>query len=200
MQKILDIFQQQGGYARMKDLKAASVQPRDIKHLLELGEIEKVKPGLYKLAGMAETDGIPQSFIDVCNAMPRGVICLLSALSYYDFTTFIPPEIYVALPNHEKPARMEYPPTRVFYFRDNNYKNGINFIQTSAGIVRIYDKEKTICDVFRMRNSLGEDVALEGLKNYLRTRSFNINKILKYAQIGRIKNTIIPYIKAMVAQ
>ncbi|MBN2413379.1 type IV toxin-antitoxin system AbiEi family antitoxin domain-containing protein [candidate division KSB1 bacterium] len=200
MKKILDIFQQQGGYARMKDLKAASVQPRDIKRLLEQGYIEKVKPGLYKLPNLPEIDGIPHSFIDVCNAIPKGVICLLSALSYYDFTTFSPAEIYVALPNYEKPSQIEYPPTRIFYFRDINYKTGINTMETSYGSIRIYNPEKTICDMFRLRNSLGEDVALEGLKNYLKTKQSNISRLLEYAQTGRIKTIITPYMKAMITE
>lgn len=50
--------------------------------------------------------------------MPEGVICLLSALDYYGLTTFNPSEIYVAIPHAAKAPGIEYPPVKVFYFRD----------------------------------------------------------------------------------
>ena len=72
-------------------------------------------------------------------------------------------------------------------------------IKTKSGIVKIYNKEKTICDLFSYRNKLGEDIALEALKNYLRSKDFNLNKLRQYANKMRIKTIIAPYIKAILA-
>jgi hypothetical protein len=68
------------------------------------------------------------------------------------------------------------------------------------GSFKIYNAEKTICDMFRYRNKLGEDIALEGLKNYLKRKDANINKLWEYAIKCRVKTIVQPYIKAMVAQ
>jgi len=195
----------------MKELKAVSFQTRDIARLLKQGTIIKVKPGLYRLANLGDVmvplpgiqgvgSTISQEMIDVCKALPRGVICLASALAFYDLTTFNPSEIYVAIPNAAKAPKMDYPPLRVFYFRERFYKPGIERIKVPPSTIKIYNKEKTICDMFRYRNKYGEDLALEGLKTYLSRKEADVNKLRKYAGICQVKTVMMPYLKALVRQ
>ncbi len=200
MKEIIGYFKMHQGYARMKDLKEAGFHTRRIKQLLLDGKIEKMKPGLYKLANVDSMGNYFQQFIDVQKSMPKGVICLISALEYHQLTTVNPSKIYVALPNKEKPGKLKYPPTEVFYFRDQFYNRGIKEIQTESGNFKIYNAEKTICDMFRYRNKLGEDTALEGLKNYLKRKDAKINKLWEYAIKCRVKTIVHPYIKAMVVK
>jgi predicted transcriptional regulator of viral defense system len=200
MKKMIDIFNNQGGYARMKELKAASVHTREIQRLIQDGVIEKIKPGLYKLVDLPETDGVPTSFVDICQAIPSAIICLLSALDYYKLTTFVPSQVYAAVPNSFKPPKIEYPPVNYFYFRERFYELGIETIKTSISAVRIYNREKTICDVFRYRRKLGEDIALEGLGNYINSKEANIRLLNDYAEKCQVKTIIAPYLKALLAQ
>lgn len=184
----------------MKELKAASVHTRDIQRLVAEGVIEKVKPGLYKLADLEVSGRVPIGFVNVCRAMPVGVICLLSALDYWELTTFAPSQIYMAVPNSFRPPKIDYPPVNIYYFRERFYECGIETLATSMGEVRIYNREKTICDVFRYRNKLGEDVALEGLKNYITTKGMSIRVLEEYAEKCQVKTVIAPYLKALLAQ
>jgi predicted transcriptional regulator of viral defense system len=199
MEKILNFFYDHGGYARMRDLKAAAIQTRDITRLVRQNKIEKIKPGLYRLVDLPEVDGIPISFFDICHAIPKGIICLVSALEYYDLTTFNPSEIYVAIPHAEKKPKIEYPPAKIYFFRNRFYQAGIQEIRKNLGVIRIYNPEKTICDMFRYRNKLGEDIALEGLKNYLGRKDANINKLQEYAEMSQVKTVLFPYIKVLIA-
>ena len=198
--KIISIFQHNGGFARTKELKRAAVHTSDITRLVHDGVLEKIKPGLYRMAELPQTNGVPTSYIDICQAVSNGVICLLSALDFYDLTTFNPSEIYVALPHSAKLPKIEYPPIRKFFFRDRFYFCGMEEIKTAHGIVRIYNQEKSICDMFRYRNKLGEDIALESLKNYLKQKESDINKLLEYANQCQVKTIMFAYIKAMIAQ
>jgi len=198
MVDIIRYFKKHRGYARMKDLKIAGFHTRKIKQLLSEGKIERIKPGLYKLPAVYSMGNYSQGFIDVCNSMPKSVICLLSALEYHQLSTVNPSKIYVALPNKDKRSKIEYPPVEVFYFRDRFYNWGIKEIVTNTGSFKIYNPEKTICDLFRYRNKLGEDIALEGLKNYLKRKDAKINKLWEYAIQCRVKTIVHPYIKAMV--
>jgi hypothetical protein len=59
--------------------------------------------------------------------------------------------------------------------------------------------EKTLCDLFRYRRRLGEDVALEGLKNYLKRKTARIHTLREYAEICQVKTILTPYLKAMIA-
>lgn len=199
-EKIISVFQRHGGFARTKELKQAAVHTRDISRLVQEGVLEKIKPGLYRMADLPQTNGVPVSFIDVCQAVPTGVICLLSALDYYDLTTFNPSEVYVALRHSAKLPKIEYPPIRKYFFRDRFYFPGIEEIETAHGMVRIYNQEKSICDMFRYRNRLGEDIALESLKNYLRRKEADINRLMEYAGQCQVQAVMEPYVKAMIAQ
>jgi len=182
----------------MKELKEASFKTADIKKLVAEGVLDKIKPGLYRISGLEYPADISLGFVDISKAIPRGVICLISALSHYELTTFNPSEIYVAIPNETYAPRIIYPPTVVFYFRDRFYKAGIEMVDTIYGKVRIYNREKTICDMFRYRDKLGEDLAIEGLKNYINYRHADLYQLRQYADICRVKTTIIPYLKALV--
>lgn len=199
-ERIISIFKAHGGFSRSKELKQASVHTRDIARLVREGVLEKVKPGLYRMADLPQANGVPISFIDVCQAVPTGVICLLSALDFYDLTTFNPSEIYVALRHSAKLPKIEYPPIRKYFFRDRFYFWGIEQIETAHGVVRIYNQEKSICDMFRYRNRLGEDIALESLKNYLKRREADINKLMEYAVQCQVNGVMQAYVKAMIAQ
>jgi len=179
----------------MKELRASGFQTRDIRTLIENGQIVKIKPGLYKLS---ELDIQNSGFIDVCKSVPKGIICLISALEYHGLSTINPWQIHVAIPHSEKRVKIKYPPVQFFYFRNRFYNWGSKEIVTKTGSFKIYNPEKTICDLFRYRNKLGEDIALEGLKNYLKRKDANISKLWDYAIRCRVKTIIQPYIKAMV--
>jgi hypothetical protein len=104
----------------------------------------------------------------------------------------------LAIPNSAKSPVIEYPPVKIFYFVTRFYSVGIEEIKTKHGIVKIYNKEKTIYDIFRYRDKLGLDLALEGLKEYFKTRKFNIPKLVEYSEICQVKTILTPYLKVLV--
>jgi predicted transcriptional regulator of viral defense system len=178
-------------------VKARGVHTDTVRKLLAKGKIEKIKPGLYRITDFTMT--AYQGFVDVCMATPKAVVCLHSALSYYELTTTVPPLVMVAIPREAKAPQIKYPPVKVFYFSHSNYEMGINTVQTETGDFRIYEVEKTIVDCFRYRNRLGEDAAVEGMKNYLNRKDANLNKLFFYARKGRMYRVIKPYVEALMA-
>lgn len=198
MDKITKYLSAAGGYARMKELHDAGFQTRDVSDLVTQGHIVRVKPGLYRLAGHDQS-GEYAGLAEVCRALPDGVICLLSALDYHGLTTFNPSEIYVAIPHEAKPPRLFYPPIKPFYFRERFYAPAIEQINTPAGEIRVYGREKTICDMFRYRQKLGEDLALEALKMYLKLKDSSTTRLLEYASTCQARTVMMPYLKALVA-
>ena len=196
MPNVKEIFKKHSGYAYLKDLKKQGIHTDTIRKLLVRGEIEKIKSGLYRLSDFAMMSH--QGFVDVCMAIPKAVVCLHSALSYYELTTIVPEVIMVAVPRETKAPHLEYPPVKVFYFSQTNYETGIKKVHTKNGDFRIYEIEKTIVDCFRYRNKLGEDVAIEGLRNYLKLKDANINRLFLRAREGRMYRIIKPYVEALM--
>lgn len=183
------------GYARMKDLKSIGIHPREIKKAVENGTIDKIKPGLYKLLDFPWDEN--SSFMDICKSNSKAVICLTSAIEYYGLTTFNPSFITFALPMNVKVNKINYPPIKAYYFRDKVYEMGIKTVASTGGNFQIYSVEKTVVDLFRYRQKIGDDIVLESLKNYLSSRKRDINLLVKYArECGSLKK-MTPYLMAL---
>jgi len=179
----------------MHELRNKGVQTRTIAKAVKDGVIEKIKPGLYKLVDYPWDEN--GSFADGCNSYNRAVICLTSAAAYYELTTFNPSYITVAVPHNTPGFKLDYPPIQVYYFPNKYHETGINEIDTKSGHIRIYNQEKTICDLFRYGNKIGDDIIIESLRNYLKQKKRNINKLFEYAVILKVKEKLQPYVKAI---
>lgn len=199
MEAITKYIANNGGFATMQELKAEEFHTRDIAALVKENKIEKIKPGVYRLADYSFFKNVNVSLISVCKAESNAVICLLSALDYYEMTDFNPPEIYYSIPHSQKKKTINHPPSRAFYFRKRFYDPGIEVIKTQYGELRIYNKEKTVCDMFRYRNKLGEEFAMQTLKNYLGQKKKSIATLIKYAEICQVKTVMMPIIKSLTA-
>ena len=183
-------------YITAQALHSQGLNSRGIKQKADSSEIIKIKRGLYRNAKFEELGN--QSFADLAMAVPYGVVCLLSALSYHELTTFLPSFVYLAIPNNARAPKIHYPPLKYYYFSPEQYSAGIETIKIGNYPVKIYCQEKTICDCFRYRNKVGLDMAKEGLKEYMKLKNRDINKMLHYAGICRVKPLIETWLNAIV--
>ena len=194
--KIEKIFKENQGYARTKDIVNAGIHKHYLYELVEKGEISKIKRGLYRWNDY-EIDSLHQ-LVEVNKIVPKGVICLLSALSYYELTTYNPWEYYIAIHRDEfKPKLPDYPPINIFYFADKQYNTGIEKVSIEGNTVKIYNLEKTICDCVRFRNKIGKDVVKEAINEYLRRKEKDIDKLLDYARITGVYNIVKKYLEVL---
>jgi predicted transcriptional regulator of viral defense system len=199
MEEITSYIAQNGGFATMKEMKDANIHTRDIANLVKENVLNKIKPGFYRLADYKFFKDVNLSLITVCRAEPQAVICLISALDFYEMTDFNPSEIYYAIPHSKKSKTIINPPIKTFYFRERFYKPGIEAVETKYGEIRIYNKEKTVCDMFRYRNKLGEELAMQALKNYLGQKKKSVATLIKFAEICQVKTVMMPIIKSLTA-
>jgi len=195
-ERIYEVFRNRKGFARTKDILEAGIHRRDIKKVRDAGKIIRIKRGLYRVSEIPLISN--QGFIDLARAVPEGVICLLSALSYYELTTFSPSIISMAFCRDSRRPKIEYPPVEFYKFSKKQFEAGIEEIKIKGYKIRIYCPEKTICDFFRYRNKLGLDIAKEGLSEYLKRKNRNLEKLLKYSEICRVKPLLQIWLNALV--
>ena len=195
--KIKKIFKNNYGYARTQDILDANIHSSYLYKLEDEGEVTKVKRGLYR---WNDQEYDPEmEMVEVQKIVPDGVISLLSALSYYELTTYNPWEYYVVIHrDHFKPALPDYPPISIYYFSENQYYTGITEIDIKGEKVKIYDREKTICDCIRYRKKIGVDVMKEALQEYLKQDDRDIDKLIKYAEITGVKTLMNRYLEVLV--
>lgn len=171
----MQVLKEHHGLARTKDFITTGISPYYIKKLEFIGIIERVKQGVYRQTGGVNEP--PNEMVEVSKLVPKGVICLLSALSYYELTTYNPWEYQIAIHrSSKKPKLPDYPPIKVIYLADAQYNTGIDEVDIDGSIIKIYDREKTICDMVRYREKIGIDLMKEGMRNYLRSPSKKHNK------------------------
>jgi predicted transcriptional regulator of viral defense system len=162
----------------------------------DAGEIEAIGRGLYRLANLPPL-GHPD-LVTVAAKVPRGVICLVSALAYYDLTTQVPHEVHVALQRGSAVPRLEYPPIRVFWFSGRAFQAGMKTLELDGRRVRIYSPEKTIADCFKYRHKLGMDVVLEALRLWREKRGRHLTTLLGHARTCRVELVLRPYLEALL--
>ena len=190
------IFQRHGGTLRTSDAIKAGIYPRTLYQMRDQGLIEAIARGLYRLCDMPPL-GNPD-LVSVALKVPRGVICLISALNFHEMTTQVPHVVHVALIPGTEPPRLEHPPVRISWFSGKVFAEGIETHDIEDVPVRIYSPEKTLADCFKHRNKIGIDVAVEALKLYRKRKSLRTDELVFYAKICRVERVMRPYLEAIL--
>jgi len=191
----IELFRQHGGGLRMSEALRLGINRRTLYAMRDAGVIEPVTRGLYRLASLdplAHPD-----LVTVATRVPQGVLCLISALSFHELTTQVPHTIDVALERGTRKPRLDYPPTRFYWFSGPAFSAGIETHQLDGAPVRIYDPEKTLVDCFRYRNQIGMDVVLEAMKLWRERRRKKLDALLKYARMRHVERAMRPYLETM---
>jgi predicted transcriptional regulator of viral defense system len=189
------LFQQHGGMLRTRDAIGLKVHPRTLYALRDAGAIQQVRRGYFRLANLPEL-GNPD-LVAAALAVPKGVICLISALSYHGIGTQIPRVVDVAIHKDTKRPRIGYPPVRIFWFTGHSLTAGVQTHDLDGVPVRIYSPAKTVADCFKFRNKIGLDVALEALRESRRSRLATVDELLQMAKVCRVANVMRPYLEAL---
>jgi len=190
------VFREHGGLLRSSEAQKLGVHPQTLSRMHDAGLLEREERGLYRLAEkqfLLEPD-----LIQVAKRVPKAVICLVTALAYHRATMQIPKNVWIALPREQKLPKVDHPPFEVVYLSRTPYSSGIERHKIEGISVPVYSLEKTIADCFKFRRRVGEDIALEALKDYLGRSDRNLDRLLQYARIDRVLQVIQPYLKVLL--
>ncbi len=174
------------------EARSMGIPTRMLAHFCQKGLIERVGRGLYRVA--EASSGVSLDFEELvltASSIPRGVVCLISALCYYHLTDQIMREYWIAIPNTDKSPKR--PHTRIVRMRNMNL--GLTTVKMGNYEVKIFDRERTIVDSFRI---LSDEIAIKALQAYLKPSSkpkADLPKLSQYAKALRIN--INKYILAL---
>lgn len=192
----IEIFRKNGGQLRMSEAIAHGITRYMLYSLRDKGIIEQVSRGVYRLVELPPMSS--PDLVTVSLRFPNAVICLISALSYHNITTQIPRAVSVAVKRDSRVPSLDYPPIQAHRFSNEAYISGIDNHKIDGVLVKIYNPEKTLADCFKFRNKIEMEVVLEALKLYRSRQQFNLEKLLTYAKICRVKNIMTPYLEATI--
>lgn len=192
--KVLDLVRKVG-VLRPRDLDPYNIPRTYLSRLCAAGKLQRIGRGLYVLPGSGATEH--HSMAEACKRVPKGVVCLLSALSFHELTTQAPFEVWLAIGEKAWRPRLEYPPLRIVHFSKAALNAGVEEHQIEGVNVQVYSSAKTVADCFKYRNKIGLDVAIEALRECRRARHCTMDDLWHYADICRVRNVMRPYLESL---
>ncbi|MGY0194093.1 type IV toxin-antitoxin system AbiEi family antitoxin domain-containing protein [Leptothrix sp. BB-4] len=187
----------QRGLARLSELKAHGITATTVSRMEKAGEVVRLARGLYQLPD-AELD-VNQSLAEASRLVPRGVICLASALAFHGLTDQMPAQVWIAIGRKDWRPRVTDPPLRVARYSDEELGRDVETAQIAGTTVPVFGVAKTLADLFRYRRSVGDLLAVEGLRQALRQRKATPAQIAQAAQAGVVWRTMQPYLMALTS-
>ena len=182
---------------RAADVREHGWSPQLLIRLHHAGKLQRFGRGLYGLPDAEVTEH--QTLVETCQRVPRGVLCLLSALQFHEIGTQLPHEVWIALPEGSQTPTLSYPSLRITRLRGAAYSEGIQTVTENGAPIRVYSIAKTVTDCFKFRNKIGLDVALEALKDAWRSRKVTMAELSHFAKINRVEHVMQPYLEAVAA-
>jgi len=195
-ERALKVFEASGGILNTEKAIKLGIHPRTLYALRDEAKLEQMERGLYRLA-----DAKPLSnpdLVTVALKIPRGIICLISALAFHQMTTQIPHAVYLAIAANDQAPVLRHPPLRLFWYSKAVYESGIVETKIDRTNIRIYSAEKTLADCFKYRNKIGIDVCMEALNLYRRRGRMKLDQLEQFAKLCRVQQVMRPYMEAIL--
>jgi len=182
---------------RARDLKNHGLPTITLTRLISSGKLERVARGVYSLPGQSVSEH--RSLAEAAIRVPRGVVCLLSALRVHEIGTQAPFEVWIAIPQRMPSPRIDRPSLRIVRMSGQSLSEGVQHVVFDGVTVSVFNPAKTIADCFKFRNKIGLDVALEALREGWHSGRVTMDDLWHYATINRVANVMRPYLESLTA-
>ena len=183
------------GLLRPCDLTELGIPRVSLTRAVRRGQLERVGRGLYGLPDRQISEH--GSLAEVARRVPKGVVCLLSALRFHGLTTQAPFEVWLAIENKALAPKVDYPKLRIVRFSGAALTEGVEEHVVDGVTVRVTGVAKTVADCFKYRNKIGLDVALEALRDAWRAKRMTGDALWHYAKVCRVANVMRPYLDSL---
>ena len=185
------------GMMRLSEFKVNGITAATIGRMVRGGDVIRLARGLYQLSDVPLDAN--HSLAEAAKRVPRGVVCLVSALAYHELTDQLPRAVWMAIGTRDWMPKEGRPAMRIVRFTDALLTDDVLTVYIENVPVKVFGVAKTIADCFRHRRKVGLTVALEGLQEALRQRKASPAEIARHAERGGVATVIRPYLEALTA-
>ncbi|MCG7505846.1 type IV toxin-antitoxin system AbiEi family antitoxin domain-containing protein [Mesorhizobium retamae] len=193
--RALDLLKARG-ILRLRDFKAEGIGPETLARLVREETVVRRARGVYQLPDASLEAA--HTLAEASSVVPKGVVCLISALQFHELTLQMPSAVWMAIERTAWRPRIDYPRIRFVRFAEVSLNEGVTRHRIEGVEVPITDPARTIVDCFKYRNKIGLGIAMEGLREGLRHRRCTPDELWRHAQGARIWSVMRPYVEAMV--
>lgn len=183
-----EIFSAYNNVMSTAELKAKKIYYSDIQQFLQEGFIEKIRRGYYHW--IEEFDG--SEIVIINKLFPDAVLCMETALFYYGYSDRNPAEWNIAIDKNASRQRtkIDYPFIKAYRVEPSLLTLGESIGKIDLSEVRIYDRDRTICDVLRNMNKMDKEIFNKAIQNYINDPKKNVPNLMMYAKELRVQKRV----------
>lgn len=186
--ELREMFEIHGGILKTRELLRCGYYHRKIQQLISDGEIEQIRRGYYQCLD----DNSYSEIAIIAGLFPDAVICMESALDYYGYTERTPAAWNLAVPDSSsrRRFRIAWPVVKPHFISQSKFPVGITDTEMEGTKVKIYDRERTICDCLTHRNKMDAEVFNSAIRGYLADPKRSEARLGKYAVTLRVQGKV----------
>ena len=194
--RALDLLKARG-MLRLRDFIAENIEPETLARLVKEKQVIRPTRGLYQLPDTQ----IEAAYMlaEATVLVPKGIVCLISALQFHELTLQIPSAVWMAIGRTAWRPTISYPSIRFVRFNGWAMIEGVERYPIQSREVPITNPARTIVDCFRYRNKIGIDIAVEGLRKGIQHRKCTPDELWQYAKKARVWTVMRPYVETVVS-
>ena len=186
--KLEETFAKYGGVMRTSQLNHEGFYYKKIKDLLANQQIEQIRRGYYQYIGNNLFSDIPT----ITALFPDGVLCMDSALEHYGYTERTPSAWHVAVVSTSTRTRfyIDYPIVKPHFIQKDRYLIGITEVDVDGQYIKIYDRDRTICDLLLHRNKIDSEVFNTAVQRYVKDPEKSVARLMQYAKVLHVEKKV----------
>lgn len=195
-EKVTEVIVSNGGIAKSADFAAAGIRAADVVNLCNTGYLDRVRHGYYELA---EKSVVSEEQL-LATLIPKGIVCVESALFHYGYSDFAPRKWSIAVPRSMSRTKLEVDALslRPYYVPPELYDLGKTTDDFAGIALSVYDRERTICDCFKYRSKLDSEIFNKALKAYANDTKKNLKNLSVYAKKMRVYKKVTELMEVLL--
>lgn len=183
------------GMLRLAELRRRGITAATVARLERRGEVVRLARGLYQLPDASLH--AHHALAEAAKLVPKGVVCLVSALAFHQLTDQVPSRVWIAIGTKDWRPRGAQPPMRFVRFPRGRLERGVEVHEIEGVRVPIFCVAKTLADLFRYRRVVGTGITVEGMREALRQRKATPAQISEEASNAGVWKAMQPYLEAL---
>ena len=190
------VIVEKGGVAKSADFVAEGMRAVDVVNMCNAGYLERIRHGYYQLA---EGDTSSEEQL-LATLIPKGVICVESALFHYGYSDFAPRKWSIAVPRSMSRTKLDVDvlALQTYYVQPEIYELGKITDDFSGVMLSVYDRERTICDCFKYRTRLDSEIFNKALNAYASDTKKNLQNLSVYAKKLRVYKKVTELMEVLL--
>ena len=181
------------GTITAEQVTAAGLHRSILQELVENGEIYRFGRGLYVCSNAWEDD-----FYLLQRKYGRGIYSHDTALYLLGYSDRTPAQYTMTFPKGYNSPSLKHENINIKRVVPENYSFGVIERKSPCGNpIRVYDLERTLCDILR---GSGSDIQVVGsaMKKYAASKGKDIHKLMQYAEQLRVKPKVLRYLEVLL--